>query len=87
MFTIPDVSLMKRRKENCRYCVIQSEKLWAGKYKRFWIARIPYVKTLIVNIVVVVNIIAVCYCKMLFGIVRPQFSGTVRPEGKFCFSV
>ena len=59
----------------------------AGKYKHFWIARIPYVKTLIVNIVVVVNIIAVCYCKMLFGIVRPQFSGTVRPEGKFCFSV
>ena len=59
----------------------------AGKYKRFRIARIPYVNTVIVNIVVFINIIAVCYCKMLFGIVRPQFSGTVRTEGKFCFSV
>ena len=59
----------------------------AGKYKHFRIACIPYVNTVIVNIVVIVNIIAVCYCKMLFGIVRPEFSGTVRPEGKFCFSV
>ena len=87
MFTIPDVSLMKRRQENRRYCVSRSEKLWGREVQTFRIARIQYVNTVIVNIVVIVNIIAVCYCKMLFGIVRPQFSGTVRPEGKFCFSV
>ena len=60
MFTIPDVSLMKKKTR--KIAVIALSKVrscGAGKYKRFWIARIQYVNTVIVNIVVIVNIIAV----------------------------